>query len=130
MYVGVVDPRFVVLSAPENVTVGPNERWPDLVVACAALPAARERFWKRSSTYRPAVTTVQYVHAAQEKALGKTVLSSLLTIWKTIGSSTGCAVVNGTCTENEDLLSYAVDSMLKVRHPPLYRRAGMLPLVL
>jgi hypothetical protein len=31
-YVAVMDPRYVILYSPDNVTVGPGERWPDIVV--------------------------------------------------------------------------------------------------
>jgi hypothetical protein len=52
LYVAVMDPRYVILYSPDNVTVGPGERWPDIVVAQTGFQGAAEVYWNRSMSYR------------------------------------------------------------------------------
>jgi hypothetical protein len=64
MYVAVMDPRYVVLYSPDNVTVGPGERWPDIVVAQTGFQGAAEVYWNRSLSYRSSHNPDHSVRAA------------------------------------------------------------------
>ena len=88
-YVAVMDPRYVIVYAPENVTVGPGERWPDIVIIQTGFQGAAESYWDRVPTHRSALSTVRYRPHVHPAKLSRRIVGSLYYMWRGIGEATG-----------------------------------------
>ena len=74
-------------ARPDNVTVGPGERWPDIVVAQTGFQGAAEVYWNRSLSYRSSHNPDHSVRAA-----------ACVPLWRRgVSCSASCSALERVC---------------------------------